>query len=221
MEQTVEFLKMLPPTLAGIVGIIIFFFYRYKEEISMYIMTGILGSKGNLTNHDLFALIDRLVNIKLFQIHFEGEEVKTEIFRDFIRIKLTAIKEKTYKFLQETNIKKISEDELTSKTKSLITDIVVTYNTQVLQQFIDKGLSREQAQHVIEIFDKWHNDTLNAVYSRVDNSLTSGYYQSNHTKMVAVLEIFAMAVELTVSDGVRSFKELNGYFKTLSYGKKR
>jgi hypothetical protein len=212
-------LKSFPPFIAILILFLAWLIKNNKDKVFSFIMSRSFNPKENLLNHDLFSLINRVKNIAIYEIEFEYDEVKTFVFRDFVKIKINSIDKFTKEFIEKGKFDKLTKAEFDKKVSDLITDIISSYNKGAHSHFISHGMTKEQADHVINIFNKWHSDTVKAVYSRTDSVISSAYYRSNYMKVVAILEIFAIAVELTISDGVKSFNELNGYFKKIDYKK--
>lgn len=209
-------LKSLPPVIAAILVLIVFLLKKYNHYVIGYLTNGTLNPKKNLVNHELFSLINKTTNVSLNHVSFENDRIKTKIFKDFIRVQLTVIKENTLALIENIDINKINRVDFEHELKDLLTDIIVEYNKKAKDKFLEKGLTNEQAVTILSMFDKWHMDTLSAVYSRVDN-ITSPIYKTNYLKLLLFLEILCMMVELSITDGVKTFNDMNGYFKNLEY----
>ena len=212
----------LSPVLSFMLLISIVITYFFKERIYGFLSTGKLSLRSQLKDHDLFTTIDKLLTVDIHEIKFEEDAgtPKDDIFKDFIEIKLLEIKRQAMSTILSKDTLRCSKSEYSASMRTLVTDIVAEYNRKALNTFRLNGLSDEQCSYVLQTFDKWHNDTLRAVYNRINMVLAGDYHKTNYQKTVAILEVFAMAVELTMTDGVRSFEEMNGYFKKVKYKRK-
>lgn len=218
IKEVIEYIHSLDlsPFITGLLTLIVGLSYKFRDNIYYILNNKVLSLKASLECHDLFSTIDVLREIDLKNIHFVKSPPKTKIFRDFMIAKFNAIENASRLMVTEKYYKK-NEIEFSTDIKKIITTIVKEYTEVAHYTFIQKGLTQEQAEHVIDMFNSWHEDTVKSVISRTESILENNFYTTNFQKTVAIFEVFAMASELTLSDGVKSFEKLNGYFDTVKY----
>jgi len=218
MEKLIETLvKGLSPIVTLILLVLVSLSYIFKDKINFMLLIGIMGTREQLKNHDLFTTINKILADDIHKITFENDEAKTQIFKDFIKIKLTEIGEQIIQIINDKKTLTCSKSDYANIMRSLVTKTTIECNRKALETFRKKGLSNDQCYHTLKMFDKWHDDTLKAVYNRINMVLSGTYHKTNYHKTIAVMEIFAMAVELATTDGIRSFEEMNGYFRNIKY----
>jgi hypothetical protein len=214
INELVESLGM-SPIVTTVVTLILGAAYKYRDHLY-----NLVNNKTSLSTslgcHDLFSTITMLRDINLRAISFKSGPSKTRAFKDFMECKFNSIEFYSKKLISDRVYKK-SHDQFADAVKNALTNIVKDYTQKATAKFLKKGLTSDQAEHVINMFNTWHDDTLKSVISRTDSILENNFYSSNFQKLVAVYEVIAMASELTLSDGVKSFEKLNGYFKNIDY----
>lgn len=209
----------LSPVLSFLLLVILSLVYFFRENISSFINNGNFNLKHNLKSHDLFNVIDRMLKIEIFNVYFDDDVIKTKVFRDFMKIKLEEIKVQAQNMIND-DILKLDSTSLKFEIANILTDMIHMYNIKAVREFRSNGLTQPQINYVMSVFDKWSDDTMNAVRSRINSILGGSYHKTNHQKIIAIFEVLSMAVELSMTDGVKGFNELNGYFKSIKYDKR-
>jgi hypothetical protein len=111
----------------------------------------------------------------------------------------------------------VSRDELKQIIRKVLNTIVDNYCLKGERHLIDKGLTKKDAAYVVELFEKWRNETRASINSRIDAIFASSFHTTNFHRTLAVYELISVSVSLIPKDGIRSFESMNGKFKTIQY----
>jgi hypothetical protein len=95
--------------------------------------------------------------------------------------------------------------------------IVENYCDKAERHLIDKGLSKVDAEYVVDLFEQWRSETRASINSRINAIFASSFHQTGFSRTLAVFELISVSVSLIPKDGIRSFESMNGKFKTISY----
>ena len=225
----------LPPVLTFIVMVLIIISYFYKDTISKKIQQfktrnehDIDLSNGHFTfedlmYHDVFSVIFEVRSaIKHCDFDEEdGGETKTRIFHDFLNIMLEEIhlsmKQLIVGIAAQHKQGETSRDELKQTIRKALNSIVDNYCLKGERHLIDHGLSKKDAEYVVELFEKWRSETRASINSRIDAIFASSFHTTNFQRTLAVYELISVSVSLIPKDGIRSFESMNGKFKTIQY----
>lgn len=228
-------LSNLSPLLTFIVIVLAITMYLFKDVISKKIQDYKLRKNCNSTTedgqydfedlsyHDLFSVIFE-VKSAIKRYHFDeedGGETKTRIFHDFLNIMLNEIFENMKQLIQTISAQHkagdVSRDELKQTIRKALNVIVDNYCMKGEHHLIDKGLTKRDATYVVELFENWRSETRASINSRIDAMFASSFHTNNFQRTLAVYELISVSVSLIPKDGIRSFKEMNGKFKTIQY----
>jgi len=228
-------LSNLSPLLTFIVIVLATAMYLFKDVISKKIQDYKLRKNCNSTTedgqydfddlsyHDLFSVIFE-VKSAIKRYHFDeedGGETKTRIFHDFLNIMLNEIFENMKQLIQTISAQHkegdVSRDELKQTIRKALNVIVDNYCMKGEHHLIDKGLTKRDATYVVELFENWRSETRASINSRIDAMFASSFHTNNFQRTLAVYELISVSVSLIPKDGIRSFKEMNGKFKTIQY----
>ena len=91
----------------------------------------------------------------------------------------------------------------------------IDYVRSVSAEWEMKGVKPEDVDHVIHLFEKFRYDVLVSFEHRVNSIFGSSYNKDNFSLMLAVLEMWAMGIDLLPRDMHTTFESLNGKFKEL------
>ena len=228
-------LSNLSPLLTFIVIVLATAMYLFKDVISKKIQDYKLRKNcssttedgqydfEDLSYHDLFSVIFE-VKSAIKRYHFDeedGGETKTRIFHDFLNIMLNEIFENMKQLIQTISAQHkegdVSRDELKQTIRKALNVIVDNYCMKGEHHLIDKGLTKRDATYVVELFENWRSETRASINSRIDAMFASSFHTNNFQRTLAVYELISVSVSLIPKDGIRSFKEMNGKFKTIQY----
>jgi hypothetical protein len=208
----------IPPIIITIISLVLFG-YKYRDNILALLNKRTWSLKNHLKYHDVFNTITFNQSLVIDKIKFKKDPVKTEIFKDFINIRLKYLRKECYKLIDDKSYKG-SPEQFKSLVKNSITEGLRDTRDNTEDLLLDKGLSKEQVAFMLYLFDEWHGPIHDSVQNRIDAVFQNGYYKTNFQKLIAIFEVFAMEVELTTTNGIKSFESVNGYFKSVKhYGK--
>lgn len=174
---------------------------------------------GDLINHDIFHTFKRVkkeVAVMKFFTDGKYDLVKTRMCQDFTNFKCDVCSEGFGKFL-ETDIDKLSTDALKSLILDMMWGVHDEYIDKIRHHWLDKGIPSDDVQYVIECFDRFRFEVVQAFQFRVDAIFASSFYNNNFERVLASYDMFAMGVDLLPRDLQTTFETLNGKFKNIKY----
>ena len=80
-----------------------------------------------------------------------------------------------------------------------------------------KGVEVGDVDYVIHLFEKFRYDVIVSFEHRINSIFGSTYNENNFELMLAVLEMWAMGIDLLPKDMQTTFESLNGKFKDIKY----
>jgi hypothetical protein len=174
----------------------------------------------DLKDHDIFNVINE-VRARLKFHEFENDPVKSKVFHDFIKIMLDEINEQLYTLIEEVKKEDSKPNGKRDGLKRVIMDrlntIVVDYCQKTHAKFVSKGLSFQEAEYVVALFEEWRSETRIHIDGRINSIFASSFHQTNFARVLAVFELISVSISLISKDGLRSFETMNGRLKNLNY----
>lgn len=240
MEEIVKIfndkLSALGPFLTFLFMCIVVFIVTFSKQIAMY-FKGLEFSKlltifkrnkkekeliyDDLNAHDLFNVIEEVRAITKFH-EFSGDVNKTKIFHDFMGLMLDEIRHNFKKIIVQIGIlnknsSDVTRDELKQLIMKTLVVIVENYCKRAEMHLIMKGLSKADAEYVVDLFEQWRSETRASINARINAIFASSFHQTNFSRTLAVFELISVSVSLITKDGIRSFESMNGKFKAITY----
>ena len=174
----------------------------------------------DLKNHDIFSTMTRVRNevgnLK-FYTHGEYDKVKTRMCYDFAKHKTLKCNAYILDILMTRNIDDMDRDEL----KKLILDEQNNMHREYIKairiEWDLKGVEVGDVDYVIHLFEKFRYDVIVSFEHRINSIFGSTYNETNFELMLAVLEMWAMGIDLLPKDMQTTFESLNGKFKDIKY----
>ena len=174
----------------------------------------------DLENHDIFSTLVRVrnevANLK-FYTHGEYDKVKTRMCYDFTKHKSIKCSARMLEIIRTRNIDSMDRDEL----KRLILDeqnyMHMEYIKAIRIEWDLKGVEPKDVDYVIHLFEKFRYDVIVSFEHRINYIFGSSYNKDNFSIMLAVLEMWAMGIDLLPRDMSTTFESLNGKFKDIKY----
>lgn len=174
----------------------------------------------NLKSHDIFNTMVRVRNevaTLKFYTHGEFDKVKTRMCYDFAKHKTLKCATRMNDLIMTRNIDEMGRDEL----KKLILDEQNNMHKDYIRAIkIDwdlKGVDPKDVEYVIHLFEKFRYDVIASFENRINSIFGSSYNKDNFALMLAVLEMWAMGIDLLPRDMQTTFESLNGKFKDIKY----
>jgi len=177
-------------------------------------------SISDLKNHDIFSTMTRVRNevgnLK-FYTHGEYDKVKTRMCYDFTKHKTLKCNTHIMDILMIRDIDSMNRDEL----KRLILDEQNNMHKEYIKairiEWDLKGVEVSDVDYVIHLFEKFRYDVIVSFEHRINSIFGSTYNETNFELMLAVLEMWAMGIDLLPKDMQTTFESLNGKFKDIKY----
>ena len=172
----------------------------------------------HLKSHDIFTTLIRVRNeVANLKFYSKGEydRVKTKMCNDFTKHKITKCSERIGNLLKIRGLSSMSRDELKTLILEEQNNMHTDYVRSVSAEWEMKGIKPEDVDHVIHLFEKFRYDVLVSFEHRVNSIFGSSYNKDNFSLMLAVLEMWAMGIDLFPRDMHTTFESLNGKFKEL------
>jgi hypothetical protein len=174
----------------------------------------------DLENHDIFSTLVRVrnevANLK-FYTHGEYDKVKTRMCYDFTKHKSIKCSSRMLDIIRIKGIDSMDRDKL----KKLILleqgDMHREYIKSIRIEWDLKGVSPQDVDYVIHLFEKFRYDVIVSFEHRINSIFGSTYNETNFELMLAVLEMWAMGIDLLPRDMQTTFESLNGKFKDIKY----
>ena len=174
----------------------------------------------DLKNHDILNTMTRVRNevaTLKFYTHGEFDKVKTRMCYDFAKHKTLKCTARISDLIMTRNIDEMGRDEL----KKLILDEQNNMHKDYIRAIkIDwdlKGVDPKDVEYVIHLFEKFRYDVIASFENRINSIFGSSYNKDNFALMLAVLEMWAMGIDLLPRDMQTTFESLNGKFKDIKY----
>lgn len=173
-----------------------------------------------LENHDIFSTMIRVrnevANLK-FYTHGEYDKVKTRMCYDFTKHKTLKCSVRIIDILRIRNIDTMDRDQL----KRLILDEQNAMHTDYIKairiEWDLKGVESSDVDYVVHLFEKFRYDVVVSFEHRINSIFGSTYNDNNFQLVLAVLEMWAMGIDLLPKDMQTTFESLNGKFKDIKY----
>jgi hypothetical protein len=173
-----------------------------------------------LNNHDIFSTMNRVRNevgnLKFFT-HGEYDKVKTRMCYDFAKHKTLKCSAKMMELLSVRDIDTMDRDEL----KKLILEEQGNMHREYIKaikiEWDLKGVEPKDVEYVIHLFESFRYDVVVSFEHRINSIFGSTYNENNFELMLAVLEMWAMGIDLLPRDMQTTFESLNGKFKDIKY----
>lgn len=174
----------------------------------------------DLKNHDIFNTMVRVrnevANLK-FYTHGEYDKVKTRMCYDFAKHKTLKCSSRMSQLIMTKNIDSMGRDEF----KKLILDEQNNMHNEYIRairiEWDLKGVEPKDVDYVIHLFEKFRYDVIASFENRINSIFGSSYNKNNFALMLAVLEMWAMGIDLLPRDMQTTFESLNGKFKDIKY----
>jgi hypothetical protein len=173
-----------------------------------------------LENHDIFPTLDRVrnevANLK-FYTHGQYDKVKTRMCYDFTKHKSLTCSGRMLAILKRKDIDNLNRDELKKLLLDEMNYMHIEYIRDIKLDWDSRGISPQDVDYVIHLFEKFRYDVIVSFERRINSIFGSTYNKDNFDVMLAVLEMWAMGIDLLPRDMSATFESLNGKFKDIKY----
>ncbi len=210
----------LPPYLLFIVIVLGILTYYFHKDISKLInRKEVEEDIKDLKSHDIFNTLQRVkqdVSHMKFYTHGKYDAVKSKMCTDFAKFKCNICSDKFVEFL-DNDFSKISSDELKQLVLSEMWGMHQEYIKQIRAYWLEKGISNNDVDYVIELFEKFRYDVVVSFQNRINGIFSSSYHKNNFEKILACYEMYSMGIDLLPKDMLTTFEALNGRFANIKY----
>ena len=210
----------LPPYLLFIVIVLGILTYYFHKDISKLInRKEVEEDIKDLKSHDIFNTLERVkqdVSHMKFYSHGKYDAVKSKMCTDFAKFKCNVCTDKFVDFL-DNDFSKVSSDELKQLVLSEMWGMHSEYIKQIRAYWLEKGISNEDVNYVIELFEKFRYDVVVSFQNRINGIFSSSYHKNNFEKILACYEMYSMGIDLLPKDMLTTFEALNGRFTKINY----
>lgn len=173
-----------------------------------------------LENHDIFSTLVRVrnevANLK-FYTHGEYDKVKTRMCYDFTKHKSIKCSARMLDIIRTRDIDNMDRDRLKKLILLEQSEMHREYIKSIRIEWDLKGVDPKDIDYVIHLFEKFRYDVIVSFEHRINSIFGSTYNKDNFSLMLAVLEMWAMGIDLLPRDMQTTFESLNGKFKDIKY----
>lgn len=173
-----------------------------------------------LENHDIFSTLVRVrnevANLK-FYTHGEYDKVKTRMCYDFTKHKSIKCSSRMLDIIRTRDIDNMDRDRLKKLILLEQSEMHREYIKSIRIEWDLKGVDSKDIDYVIHLFEKFRYDVIVSFEHRINSIFGSTYNKDNFSLMLAVLEMWAMGIDLLPRDMQTTFESLNGKFKDIKY----
>tara|TARA_R110000868_G_scaffold321319_1_gene582373 strand:- start:147 stop:809 length:663 start_codon:yes stop_codon:yes gene_type:complete len=198
-------------------GVIIALINKWKSR------TNVIDKKTSirdLRDHDVFNTLKRVkeevANMK-FYTHNDYDRVKTRMCYDFTKHKVDVCSSYIFDLVDMKSIESISKDKLKSIIIEKQIEMHKAYIHNIRKDWLRRGINEEDVDYVIHLFETFRYDVVNSFEHRINSIFGASYHKSNFLLVLAVLEMWAMGIDLLPRDMQTTFVSLNGKFKNIKY----
>lgn len=215
----------LHPWMEFFLVLIIILSYFYKKQIQEWLSTTIKLKKkkqhkiSDLKSHDIFTTFTRVKKeVKIMRFFTDGEfdNTKTRMCQDFTNFKCDVCYE-GFEELLKIDVDTLSNAALKTIMLDAMWDMHDTYIQKIKQYWLDKKIPLSDVEYVIECFERFRFDVVQAFQYRIDAIFASSYHTTKFDKFLSCYDMFAMGVDLLPKDLQTTFEALNGKFKKIKY----
>lgn len=217
------------PILAAIIILCIALTFIFKDKIFTYITLPSLQVKKNnsvhkiksLESHDVFNTLYRVrneVKNSKFYTHGDFDATKTKMCSDFANFKVEVCYKGFKDFISDDDLDTMQKDKLKIEITKLQNKLHEKYIEQIKDHWRRRGIALADAEYIVDLFENFRYDVLASFEHRINSIFGTSYHKNNFDLMLAVLEMWAMGIDLLPKDMQTTFESVNGRFKKIDYG---
>ena len=204
-------------------AVTITFIVTFKKSIPIWIerLTNIKNrlNRSALLSHDLFNTCTRVkkeVSLMKFYTHGIYDVTKSKMCRDFTNYKVDVCVE-GFKDILKLKIEKMTPDAFKKHIFDLQINLHNDYIDKIKIKWIKKGIKEDDVNHVINLFEDFRYDVIQAFEHRINSIFGSTTHENNNRRLLAVFEMWAFGIDMLPRDMQTTFETLNGRFKEIKY----
>lgn len=204
-------------------SVLITFILSFKKSIPIWVerLTNIKNrlNRSALLSHDLFntcARVKKEVSLMKFYTHGEYDVTKSKMCRDFTNYKIDVCVQ-GFKDVLGLKIEKMTPDAFKKHIFDLQIDLHNTYIDKIKIDWMKKGIKEDDVNHVINLFEDFRYDVIQAFEHRINSIFGSTTHENNNRRLLAIFEMWAFGIDMLPRDMQTTFETLNGRFKEIKY----
>ena len=171
----------------------------------------------DLEQHDLFLELENSKGSRFdFYTHGKLDTSKSEFFIDFLNILLENTKISMLKVCYNAT-NELSRVSLKHLIVTSLQECNYSLNKDLLERFINEGLTKDQAKQVINKFHGIRSSTIDRYNKRVESIFACDFYENNFQLLLAVYEVIAFELDDVIGHSTETFDRINGLFMELAY----
>lgn len=174
----------------------------------------------DLLDHDIFSTLERAVievNNSKFYTDGKFDSTKTKMCSDFAAFKTRHIKNGVINMITQNDLQNMSPDKLKRLVITLQNQWHIEYCKELGEHWREKGIPEPSIIYIVSMFEKFRYDVVASFDHRINSIFGSTFHQGNFELVLAVLEMWAMGIDLLPRDMKTTFEALNGKFKEINY----
>lgn len=203
-----------------LLGLLLYYFHKPIIEL----LKGIKFRDKNkdvklLKSHDIFNTLERVKQEGMFikfYSHGKYDKNKSKMCSDFVKYKCEVCFDRFNKFLDK-NLENINSAELKQMMLAELWSMHAEYVGQIKTHWIDKGITKEDVDYVVDLFETFRHSVIMSFQYRTDSIFSCEHYDTNFKKILACYDCFAFGIDLLPKDLQDTFETVNGKFADIPY----
>ena len=223
MEEVLKSLAEEGGVISSIVLVLLGFMFMFKKSIPTWI-NRLFSLKNklkveDLKHHDLFNTcirVEKEVYLMKFYTHGKYDITKSRMCKDFTKHKINVCY-KGFEKILEQDIEKMTPDEFKKYILKTQNKMHETYINKISEEWREKGISEEDIRYVIDLFETFRYDVVQAFEYRINSIFSTTNHHNNKRRLLAIFEMWAFGIDILPRDMQTTFEGLNGRFKEIKY----
>ena len=209
--------------LSTLVLMFLSFIILFKKEIPIWV-NRVLNFKNKFTikslkHHDIFntcVRVEKEVSLMKFYTHGKYDIVKSKMCNDFTKHKIEVCS-KGFEDILKLDIDAMTSDEFKLVIIATQNQMHLDYISEIKRDWRNKGISDEDIDYVIELFEVFRYDVIQGFEHRINSIFGSTSHENNTRRMLAVFEMWAFGIDMLPRDMKTTFETVNGRFAKIKY----
>ncbi len=180
--------------------------YKEKERIDDY---------SDLLFHDFFLTLND-VKLKVKQIDFTKDQplnnTKRKMMLKLIEFKVESIRN-SFNNLIKDDLSKITPQEFKFKVLDAIRLLIIEYNKKSIDYYVKElSITRVDAEYFVNTYESYRTTIIDSFIDRLESICVSKQYETNYSRMLAMLEVLTLAVDVIPRDVKSLYYIINGRY---------
>lgn len=180
--------------------------YKEKERIDNY---------SDLLFHDFFLTLND-VKLKVKQIDFTKDQplnnTKRKMMLKLIEFKVESIRN-SFNELIKDELNNITPQEFKFKVLDAIRLLIIEYNKNSINYYVTElSINRVDAEYFVNTYESYRTTIIDSFIDRLESICVSKQYETNYSRMLAMLEVLTLAVDVIPRDVKSLYYIINGRY---------